>query len=242
VGAGGSPTRVTPGRVASGPGKAGTCQHCQNDAGPAIGMERSTQGTGVYVPQSSDRLEPGGYGPAAVRTRRWWRGTPGLVFNDWLGGHGEVLRGNRGDAAGTESGSSFIVNTGTVPVLPPPRIRRGWSGLGASTADRSGAGRSRRSTPSRGEPRTWERAAAISRREGSCNAARRVAEWQRTGHGFGRGSGSGYAGQASPLGGGRSRPPVDDLFNFVHDPATLLMAFDRIAGNLGAPTRPACTA
>jgi RNA-directed DNA polymerase len=28
----------------------------------------------------------------------------------------------------------------------------------------------------------------------------------------------------------------DDLFNFVHDPATLLVAFDRVAGNTGAST------
>src|SRR5215468_7089511 len=28
----------------------------------------------------------------------------------------------------------------------------------------------------------------------------------------------------------------DDLFNFVHDPATLLVAFDRVAGNQGANT------
>jgi len=28
----------------------------------------------------------------------------------------------------------------------------------------------------------------------------------------------------------------DDLFNFVHDPATLIMAFDRVAGNRGANT------
>jgi hypothetical protein len=28
----------------------------------------------------------------------------------------------------------------------------------------------------------------------------------------------------------------DDLFNFVHDPATLVMAFDRVAGNQGANT------
>jgi RNA-directed DNA polymerase len=28
----------------------------------------------------------------------------------------------------------------------------------------------------------------------------------------------------------------DDLFNFVHDPATLIMAFDRVAGNQGART------
>ena len=43
-------------------------------------------------------------------------------FNGWPGDHGEVLRGSRGDAAGTESGSSFVeritVNTGTVLVLP----------------------------------------------------------------------------------------------------------------------------
>ena len=28
----------------------------------------------------------------------------------------------------------------------------------------------------------------------------------------------------------------DDLFNFVHDPATLLIAFERVAGNHGANT------
>jgi RNA-directed DNA polymerase len=28
----------------------------------------------------------------------------------------------------------------------------------------------------------------------------------------------------------------DDLFNFVHDPATLIIAFDRVAGNRGAHT------
>ena len=28
----------------------------------------------------------------------------------------------------------------------------------------------------------------------------------------------------------------DDLFNFVHDPATLLVAFERVAGNAGAKT------
>jgi RNA-directed DNA polymerase len=33
----------------------------------------------------------------------------------------------------------------------------------------------------------------------------------------------------------------DDLFNFVHDPATLLMAFARVAGNRGANT-PVSTA
>ena len=33
----------------------------------------------------------------------------------------------------------------------------------------------------------------------------------------------------------------DDLFNFVHDPATLMVAFARVAGNQGANT-PAWTA
>jgi RNA-directed DNA polymerase len=28
----------------------------------------------------------------------------------------------------------------------------------------------------------------------------------------------------------------DDLFNFVHDPATLIVAFDRVVGNRGANT------
>ena len=33
-----------------------------------------------------------------------------------------------------------------------------------------------------------------------------------------------------------------DLFNFVHDPATLIVAFDRVAGNTGARILPASTA
>ncbi len=33
----------------------------------------------------------------------------------------------------------------------------------------------------------------------------------------------------------------DDLFNLVHDPATLIVAFDRVAGNRG-PALPASTA
>jgi hypothetical protein len=67
-----------------------------------------------------------------------------------------VLRGSRGEAAGTELGSSFIeritVNAGTarsclIAVYPTWMV-----GLGASSANRVGAGRSRRSTPSRGKP------------------------------------------------------------------------------------------
>ena len=76
-----------------------------------------------------------------------------------LGGHGEVLRGNRGDAAGTELGSSFVeritVNTGTALVLPDPAHPVRSFGLGSSSADRIGVGRSRRSTPRPGKPVTW---------------------------------------------------------------------------------------
>ena len=67
-----------------------------------------------------------------------------------------MLRGSRGDAAGAKSGSSFVervtANTGTVAVLAlsvhPGRL----AGLGPPSTDRAGAGRSRRSSPSRGEP------------------------------------------------------------------------------------------
>ena len=155
-GAGGSPIRVTTGRVASGPDKAGTCQHCQMARVRRAGWKGVRKEPAYTFLKVRTGPKPGGYGPGAARTRPDGRGTPGPVFNDWPGDHGEVLRGSRGDAAGTESGSSFIeritVNTGTVPVLPVAvhPVRR--FGLGASTADRSGMGRSRRSTPSRGEP------------------------------------------------------------------------------------------
>ena len=33
----------------------------------------------------------------------------------------------------------------------------------------------------------------------------------------------------------------DDLFNLVHDPATLVVAFDRVAGNTGCHALPGST-
>ena len=80
----------------------------------------------LKIPQARTGPEPGGCGPGAVRTRLLrcaggGRGTPGRFMGGSAGGHGEVLRRSRGDAAGTKSGSSFVeriaVNTGTVPVL-----------------------------------------------------------------------------------------------------------------------------
>jgi RNA-directed DNA polymerase len=47
---------------------------------------------------------------------------------------------------------------------------------------------------------------------------------------------------STPTGPADADRPFDALFNFVHDPATLLVPFGRVAGNRGAPTRPALTA
>jgi len=53
---------------------------------------------------------------------------------------------------------------------------------------------------------------------------------------------SGSVGEPPPRGGGLASAAADpgrrfdDLFNFVHDPATLIVAFDRVAGNKGANT------
>ena len=81
---------------------------------------------------------------------------PGSHVGGGSGGHGEVLRGSRGEAAGIELGSSFVeritVNAGTALVLPGCRVSNTGVGLGSSSADRVGAGRSRRSTSSRGKP------------------------------------------------------------------------------------------
>jgi hypothetical protein len=120
-GAGGSPTRVVPGRVASGPDKAEACQHCQmaraRRAGrkgvrkePAFTPLNGWTGSKTWWIWAGSGAHPS---PEVV----WGWGTLGLAFNDWPGDHGEVLRGSRGDAAGAESGSSFVerttVNTGT---------------------------------------------------------------------------------------------------------------------------------
>ena len=51
---------------------------------------------------------------------------PGSHVGDGSGGHGDVLRGSRGEAAGIELGSSFVeritVNAGTALVLPGGRV------------------------------------------------------------------------------------------------------------------------
>jgi len=81
--------------------------------------------------------------PADHRGLGGWRGTPGRFMGGSAGGHGDVLRGSRGDAAGTKPGSSFAeriaVNTGTVPVCPTARGQR--AGLGWARCRPAGLGR-----------------------------------------------------------------------------------------------------
>jgi hypothetical protein len=81
---------------------------------------------------------------------------PGRLADVGLGGHGDVLRGSRGDAAGTELGSSFVeritANVGTVSILACLHAPSVAGRLGPSSTDRVGTGRSRRSTRSRGKP------------------------------------------------------------------------------------------
>ena len=110
-------------------------------------------------------------------------------------------------------------------------------GLGPPSTDRAGAGRSRRSTPSRGEPGTWGRAAAVSRREEAVmpkdappngGAPARTGRWGRVGRVSEMQAKLHRWAAADP---GRR---FDDLFNFVHDPATLI---DGVRAGRGKPGR-----
>ena len=82
-----------------------------DDAGVASVAERHTRGTDVLRLSKTHRLEPGGSGPEATRTR------PPLITGGGelpemsaglRGGWGDVLRGSHGDVAGVESGASFV--------------------------------------------------------------------------------------------------------------------------------------
>ena len=75
-----------------------------------------------------------------------------------------------------------------------------------------------------------------SRREGGCNAERCAAEWRRPRTGAAVGLAPRVSGMQAKLHRWAAADPgrrFDDLFNFVYDPATLMVAFDRVAGNRG---------
>ena len=147
------------------------------------------------------------------------------------GGHGEVLRGNRGDAAGVRPGASSSKRSSSEHGnrFVPVRARTAGAAvrLGPPSTDRDGTGRSRRSSPRPGKPVTWPRAAARSAGKGrQCpkdtevntsvvrldgeEAESRVWRMQTKLHQW----------AAADLG-----RRFDDLHNLVFDPATLQVAF-----------------
>jgi hypothetical protein len=138
-------------------------------AGVASVAERHTRGTDDLRLSKTHRLEPGGSGPEATRTRLPHHGggeLPGLSAGGW-GGRGDVLRGSHGDVAGAESGASSVERPtsehGNHPWSAPGHAASVADGLGTPSADRPGVGRSRRSSPRPGEPVTWRRAAVVTR-------------------------------------------------------------------------------
>lgn len=168
------------------------------------------------TPLMRHRLEPGGSGPGAARTRRaCGRGTPRG------GGHEPPGRLRGRTAAYSQRSRRGIVGLllrranhcehGNRPGSAlSPRVQRGcrgWAHRPPTGLGRGGAAVVLRAGES---PRTWGRAAAVSRRTGDCNAGRRTAEWRRSMFGTCRvvDEGIGDADQASPLGGGRCGPPV----------------------------------
>src|SRR5262245_4960576 len=56
----------------------------------------------VSLGRTGSNLADTGWERCAI-VHRWTGNSFWLVFNGWQGDHGEVLRGGRGDAAGTES-------------------------------------------------------------------------------------------------------------------------------------------
>jgi hypothetical protein len=117
----------------------------------------------VEPPKVERRLKPDGSGPVSgahvdglfvgVTSVRSWVGR--------AGGHDEVLRGSRGEAAGEELGTHpvkrFVVNVGTVTTAPASLVTRGqahrqpmlwwWGGAAVVVRDREsrshGQGRQR---------------------------------------------------------------------------------------------------
>src|SRR5215207_5360302 len=81
-----------------------------DDAGVASVTERHTRETDVLRLSKTHRLEPGGSGPDATRTRLPHYGGGELpdMSAGLRGGRGDVLRGSHGDVAGVESDASSV--------------------------------------------------------------------------------------------------------------------------------------
>ena len=102
----------------------------------------------VEPPEVERRLEPDGSGPVSgarggqlclAGCRDFGRSRIGRA-----GGHGEVLRGSRGEAAGEELGADPVertaVNVGTVPRPPLSPASQVGRRAGTSSADGRGIG------------------------------------------------------------------------------------------------------
>jgi hypothetical protein len=121
----GSLTPEVWGRAGSSPDNDGTGRHRQT------ARVRQARETGVTIepaidpPQVWNRLQPGGCGPGSSARELDVRASDsGAGCCSRRGGHGEGLRRSRGEAAGVELGADpvdrYMVNVGTVPVLPFP--------------------------------------------------------------------------------------------------------------------------
>jgi hypothetical protein len=163
-----------------------------DDAGVASVAERHTRETDVLRLSKTHRLEPGGSGPEATRTRVSLITEAGELPDmsaGLRGGRGDVLRGSHGDVAGVESGASFVERStsehgnhlGSARAVAASDVALGWAhrrltGLGWGGAAVVVAGVAtclggRESRP-QGEGRQWYREEI-----GDCNAERSATEW-----------------------------------------------------------------
>lgn len=155
-----------------------------------------------------------------------------------------MLRGSCGDAAGTELDSSFIERIdsehgnrlGPRLVLAQPVCGWGWVHRRSIGSRRGGAAVVLRAGESLC---TWGRAAAVSRREDAVMPKEAPLNGGAPGGQALRGPGQRVSEMQTKLHrwtAADSGRRFDDLFNFVYDPATLIVAFDRVAANTGART------
>ena len=151
-----------------------------------------------------------------------------------------MLRGNRGDAAGVEPGASSSKRSSSehgnrfVPVRPAQPVRRsGWVHRRPIGTERGGAAVVVRGRESRSHGQGRQR--DQQGRDG--NVQRYRGEYLGRGPtGRGRVTGMEDATKLHQWAAADLGRRFDDLHNLVFDPATLQVAFARVAGNRGART------
>jgi hypothetical protein len=171
------------GEGGSSPDNAGTCQYCQMVRVRQVGRRGIREEPMCDIPFIRRRLE----------TWWIWAGSGAHLSSVWAGnfrGGGHELPGR---LRGRSAAYSQRCRRGIVGFLlrranhsehgnrPGPRLAtcrqrvgQGWAHRPLTGPGRGGAAVVLRAGES---PRTWGRAAAVSRGEGDCNAGRRVAKW-----------------------------------------------------------------